>query len=1009
SKIRNSILIRKRLNSLIFIIATLIVIMGIVSIRGISDINKKINEINVVYLENIVSLSNLVENLYAILIENHILYNDEITEISANNSVNMDLVDNYLADFEQSISNQVQRELYDKFLIEFQNYISILKEINTLKFNDKQELISEIRAKREIASFKNLQILVKDLMDYNKKGIISNSEYIHQLEKQLLTKIYLYSFIVLLLSIGIIFFLLKDISPALKVLKDNLQILGKGEIPETNVPESENEIGLMAKLTNELTSNISRVNNFAIEISKGNYDSKHTVTKSDLLGNALVNLQNNLKLAKEADERRKIEDERRNWTNKGHALFSEILRQRAGGINELTDNIIKNLVYYLNANQGGLFTIVDDGQKSILKLVSAFAYDRKKFFEREIEIGDGLIGTVALERNTIYLKEIPEDYIEIESGLGDSNPKSLIIVPLKFEEDILGVVEIASFKEFHDFEVKFVEDVAQSIASSLLTARINEQTEHLLEESRKQSEVLTEQEIEGRRNMEQMIAAQELSKIREADLGGILSAVDNTLMKGEYEIDGTLISVNDRHLKTMGYELSEIIGKNIEMFVPQNELDNFRTLWNNVIKGNPKQLEVRRKTKTGETIWLINQYTPVKDIDGKISKVLYLAHDITRYKQSEEESIARATALQFKEEELEQNINNLKNAQKEIIGKHTEISSILNAIEKATLVMEFDMQGLITNVNDAFLKMFEKSLDQMIGRKLEDFVIINRTNEKNIQIWNELKNGNHFIISERYNFSDGKNIWLDQTYTPILDSNNKPFKVLNIASDITKLKSVEEEKEVLTQQSEKLSDLLKERDDEINKIINQRETKQIDGSENTNKFIVTSSALDNLYYKIEINNENKIIEINNSFEKSIGYSKKEIIDNELYKYFIDKDKKIFEESLIKLRNGETQNIEFKIIKKNNTEMLLKSYLFPVLDEKNDLMKIVIYAIDINASESDNKIIEEIKKDIAEKNKELIEIRKKLEENSSVDEIKFDEKSDKLYHEWVKKLKKDLDS
>ena len=874
SKIRNSVLIKKRLNSLILIIAVLIVILGVVSIRGVTSINKKIKEINVVYLDNIVELSKLVENLYALLIENNIHNEGELTEVSANNAVNLDLISNLLSDFEQSLSNKEQINLYNKFKLEFFNYISIQKEISALKLINKYKLIREIRTTKELKSFKKLQSLVNDMVNYNSIGIVENSKNIKQLEKQVLTKLYIYSIIILLLSIGIIFFLLKDINPALKTLKNNLIILGKGEIPNKKIPESNNEIGLMAKLTNELISNISKINKFAIDITQGNYETNISILQSDLLGNALVNLRNNLKHAKKEDEKRKLEEERRNWTNKGHAIFGEILRQRSGSTLELTDNIIKNLVYYLNANQGGLFTITDEDKKSKskLKLASAFAYDRKKFLEKEIEIGDGLIGTVALEKHTIYLNEIPKDYIEIESGLGDSNPNSILIVPLKFEEDILGVVEIASFKKFSKYEITFVEEVAQSIASSLLSARISEQTEHLLEESRRQSETLALQEVKARENIEKMEATQELYKKREADLSGILTAVDNTLMKGEYETNGTLISVNDRHLKTFGYQLSEIKGKNIEMFIPKNELDDFRVMWKNVTKGNAKQIEVKRKTKTGRIIWLINQYTPVKNVDGKISKVLYLAHDITKHKQNEEKSIEKANTLQLKVEDLIENTNNIQNEQNKTKSINSEITKILNVIEESTLIIEFDTEEKITHINNTFLEYFENNLDEMIGNKLDDFVEIERKQEDKEKIWNEIIKGNSLKLNEKYNFKNKKNIWLEQTYINLFDKNNKPYKVVLIAKNITKQKNIEIQNEILEKQSETLSELLKERENHLKNEI--EEIKKEKFPEN-NEYKTITKQLEN--YKKEIDEKNIEIEkikqkINeNEKEKNINF------------------------------------------------------------------------------------------------------------------------------------------
>ncbi|NJO68436.1 MAG: GAF domain-containing protein, partial [Bacteroidetes bacterium] len=91
---------------------------------------------------------------------------------------------------------------------------------------------------------------------------------------------------------------------------------------------------------------------------------------------------------------------------------------------------------YLNANQGGVFSYIDDipGDEH-LELVSAIAFDRKKYINKRVEIGEGLVGTCAQERLTIFMTDIPEDYITITSGLGDAIPRSLLIVPLKTDEN----------------------------------------------------------------------------------------------------------------------------------------------------------------------------------------------------------------------------------------------------------------------------------------------------------------------------------------------------------------------------------------------------------------------------------------------------------------------------------------------------------------------------------------------------------------------------------------------
>ena len=78
----------------------------------------------------------------------------------------------------------------------------------------------------------------------------------------------------------------------------------------------------------------------------------------------------------------------------------------------------------------------------------------KKYLKKRIEIGEGLTGTCALEKQTIFLTDIPDNYIEITSGLGDAPPRSILIVPMKTEEAIFGIIELASFNVFKAHEVQ---------------------------------------------------------------------------------------------------------------------------------------------------------------------------------------------------------------------------------------------------------------------------------------------------------------------------------------------------------------------------------------------------------------------------------------------------------------------------------------------------------------------------------------------------------------------------
>ena len=135
---------------------------------------------------------------------------------------------------------------------------------------------------------------------------------------------------------------------------------------------------------------------------------------------------------------------------------------------------------------------------------SCYAWDKKKFLNHKIYKGEGLAGQAWQEGDIVYLTEVPQNYIKITSGLGDANPTSVLIVPLKVNDQIFGVVEIASFNLFQDFEMEFVQKIAESIASTISSVKVNARTQLLLEESQEMTEQMRAQEEEMRQNMEEL-------------------------------------------------------------------------------------------------------------------------------------------------------------------------------------------------------------------------------------------------------------------------------------------------------------------------------------------------------------------------------------------------------------------------------------------------------------------------------------------------------------------------
>ena len=309
--------------------------------------------------------------------------------------------------------------------------------------------------------------------------------------------------------------LVRNITGPINYIKDVMIKLGRGELVDDKKRVfSNDEIGEMAVATDNLVTGLKATTAFAKNIGNGKYDSEFKpLSDHDVLGNALLNMRGNL--SRVADE-----DKKRNWATEGIAKFGEILRSNNSDVQKLCDEIIGSLVKYLRANQGALYIIdeTDTEEEETMSMISCYAWDKKKFVNQKIHRGEGLAGQAWQEMDAIYITDVPQNYIKITSGLGDSNPTSILIMPLLVNDQIFGVLEIASFSKMADFEIDFVKKVAESIASTVSTVKVNERTQKLLTESQQMTEEMRAQEEEMRQNMEELQATQEGMKRQEADL-----------------------------------------------------------------------------------------------------------------------------------------------------------------------------------------------------------------------------------------------------------------------------------------------------------------------------------------------------------------------------------------------------------------------------------------------------------------------------------------------------------
>jgi len=484
-------------------------------------------------------------------------------------------------------------------------------------------------------------------LDISKADIYASAQ-------KIVSKLVLYCFFgVLLISLAS-WFLMGGLMQNVINVTGILKTLGVGRLDQDiDHDESKDEIGEMKRALHIVVDDMKEMANFALDIGKGNLEGQYNpLSEEDALGNSLLEMRASLQTARTEQEARAKEEEQRSWSISGLAKFAEILRRDNTNMEALGYNIISNMVKYLGANQGGIFVMNDaeNEDEKYLELKGCYAFDRKKFEEKKIKPGEGLVGTCYLEGETIYMTNVPDEYINITSGLGDANPKAILISPLKVNDEIYGVLELASFEKFEPYQLDFVAKASESIAATIKTVRVNLRTERLLVQSRIQAEELANHEEEMRQTMEEMQATQEESRRREAEIAQTLEdmkRMQEEMMKAKehddevqfemkqltdgitstyniihFSSEATITDINDNFLRLYGIkDKSFFVGKHVVEFIGE---EAFKEACDDLFKGRIHRSTVQVELN-GKMISFIQTYCPILDKKGQLKSVTLFA------------------------------------------------------------------------------------------------------------------------------------------------------------------------------------------------------------------------------------------------------------------------------------------------------------------------------------------------------------------------------------------------
>jgi ligand-binding sensor domain-containing protein/putative methionine-R-sulfoxide reductase with GAF domain len=210
-----------------------------------------------------------------------------------------------------------------------------------------------------------------------------------------------------------------------------------------------------------------------------------------------------------------------NWFNEGLILINEVIKTNNDNIDQLAHKIVNALVDYLKINASGLFLYrskeEDADGNGYLELVASYGVNKEQLGMKKIILGEGLPGACFIDKKTMISSNVPESYY-LSSGLGKSTLTSLILVPLKLQDETIGVLELASLKMIDEKTIRLIETLSENIASNIITLEARKKIDIMFHKSQEQAVLLHEQDEELRQQMEELQATQEESNRRELSL-----------------------------------------------------------------------------------------------------------------------------------------------------------------------------------------------------------------------------------------------------------------------------------------------------------------------------------------------------------------------------------------------------------------------------------------------------------------------------------------------------------
>ncbi len=261
--------------------------------------------------------------------------------------------------------------------------------------------------------------------------------------------------------------------------------IAEGDYRADIIPRSKHDtLGIALQ---DMTQTLRNVSHVASSLAKGDFNQTVEIkSEYDQLGKSVAHMTQVLK-------KNATMDKKQNWLKSNVASIGLTI-QNHPNTQALAQSIMQIMPEQLHASHGAFYVMHED--EAQLFLEGSYAFQERKNISNHFKIGEGLVGQCALEQQTIILSQVPDDYIKIQSGLGESSPNQIIVSPLIAEDKLMGVIELATLGEFSTIHKDLLEQVSGSIALSIYTVQASQQTSNLLKASQSMTSELKEQQTE---------------------------------------------------------------------------------------------------------------------------------------------------------------------------------------------------------------------------------------------------------------------------------------------------------------------------------------------------------------------------------------------------------------------------------------------------------------------------------------------------------------------------------